>query len=188
MKLADLIHPSYIDLELEAANKVAAITSLARRLEIDGALTSLEAYVAAVLDREKLYSTAVGYGVAIPHGKTEAVARPAVAFGRLARGMAWVDPGAGNAATDDPNELVRMVFLLAVFLLAVPEARAGDAHLRILARLARLLLDEGFRTGLEAARTPAEVLEALERVDATADHAVPGAGDIAASGEEEEEE
>ncbi|MCL5676634.1 MAG: PTS sugar transporter subunit IIA, partial [Firmicutes bacterium] len=42
-----------------------------------------------------------------------------------------------------------------VFLLAVPEARAGHAHLRILARLARLLLDEGFRTGLEAARTPA---------------------------------
>lgn len=181
MKLADLIHPSYIDLELEAANKVAAITSLARRLVTDGALTSLEVYVAAVLDREKLYSTAVGYGVAIPHGKTVAVARPAVAFGRLKRGLAWPDEGAANAATDDPNELVRMVFLL-----AVPETQAGNAHLRILARLARLLLDEGFRTGLEAARTPAEVLEALNRVDGAADDAVPEAGDIAASGEEEE--
>lgn len=175
MRLTDLVHPSYIDLNLAAADKEAAIASLARRLEADGAVSSVSGYVEAVLAREALYSTAVGHGVAIPHGKTDAVSRPAVAVGRLRQALPWAGTGAGEGAGDDDGRTVGAgdgdELVHTVFLLAVPEAQTGDTHLRILARLARLLLDEGFRAGLESARTPAEVLETLKRADITEDEA-----------------
>ncbi len=154
MKIAELIDRSCIALDLEAGDKAKAIGLLAGRLQKAGALLDVSRYEEAVSHREQEFSTAVGYGIAIPHGKSAAVRRPAVAFARLAQPVLWSD--------DPDDEPVHMVFLL-----AVPEADAGDRHLRILARLARSLLDEGFRSNLESARTPVDVLTALERVESS---------------------
>lgn len=144
--IRDLISPCSITLNLQATDAGGAIQELAALLAREGAVTDLAAYLAAVRAREALGTTAVGFGVAIPHGQSAGVARAAVAFGRAPDGLAW-------ASLDGAP--VRLVFLI-----AAPDG-ARDVHLQALAQLARLLMHEDFRTRLVAAATPAEVLAAL---------------------------
>lgn len=87
-------------------------------------------------------------GIAIPHGKTSAVARPSLAFGRSARGL---DFGAGDGT---PSDLI--------FLIAAPKGE-DDLHLRVLSRIARKLIHESFRTALREAATPQAVVTIIEQ-------------------------
>lgn len=146
MDIRELIHPATVDLDLAARDRDEAIRALAGLLAAGGAVTDLEAYLAAVRAREEHGTTAVGFGVAIPHGKSAGVARAAVAFGRAPRGLEW-------PALD--AEPVRLVFLI-----AAPEG-AHDVHLRALAQLARMLMHEEVRNKLLAARTPEDAIAAL---------------------------
>ncbi len=147
MSIADLITPSLITLNLEATDAEQACSELGALLVRDKAVVDLSAYLSAVFAREALGTTAVGFGVAIPHGKSSSVARAGVAFGRSERGLAW------SSLDDEPVHLV--------FLIAAPEA-AHDLHLKALAQLARLLMHDEVRNRLLAARTADEVLQALQ--------------------------
>ena len=125
MPLTDLVEPTAIIPALKAATKKQAIQSLAARAaELTG--MSERAIHEILTQREKLGSTAVGNGVAIPHGKLPKLGRLFGLFARLAKPIDF------DALDGQPVDLV--------FLLLAPEA-AGADHLKALARVARLLRD-----------------------------------------------
>lgn len=84
-----------------------------------------------MLDRESLTTTGVGFRIAIPHGKTDAVREASVAFARLAKPIDW------EAMDGKPVDTV--------FQLTVPDNSKGDAHLQLLSALSRRLIHTGFR-------------------------------------------
>lgn len=143
VQLDNVFDPALIDLDFRAADKFDAIAQLAGRMEARGVLADRAAYLDAVRARELQTSTGVGMGVAIPHGKTDAVRRPAVALGRT------------DCLTWD-GEPVQLVFLL-----AVPGNGAATDHLEILAALAQLLLEDGFRRSLLEAATAEDALQTI---------------------------
>ena len=125
MTLTDLVAPNAIIPALKVNNKKQAIQELAARAaELTG--QSERAILEILLQREKLGSTAVGNGVAIPHGKLPKLGRLFGLFARLERGIDF------EALDGQPVDLI--------FLLLAPEA-AGADHLKALARVARLLRD-----------------------------------------------
>jgi PTS system nitrogen regulatory IIA component len=125
MTLTDLVAPNAIIPALKVNGKKQAIQELAARAaELTG--QSERAIFEILLQREKLGSTAVGNGVAIPHGKLPKLGRLFGLFARLERPIDF------EALDSQPVDLI--------FLLLAPEA-AGADHLKALARAARLLRD-----------------------------------------------
>ncbi len=100
----------------------------------------------AVLERERLGSTGVGEGVAIPHARIEALSRPAGGFAHLS------EPADFEAIDERPADLV--------FMLLAP-TDAGADHLRALARAARVFRQERIRAALRQAQTEEAVLAIL---------------------------
>ncbi|MEW6244415.1 MAG: fructose PTS transporter subunit IIA [Bacillota bacterium] len=147
--MIELIGPETICMDLGASTKEEAIAKLADMLDSAGKLRSRQGYIKTVLEREALTTTGIGMGIAIPHGKSAAVREAGIAFGKSACGIDW------TSLDGQPTRLV--------FLLAVPEEAAGTQHLQILARLARMLMDDGFRNDLMSATTPEKVLEVISR-------------------------
>jgi fructose-specific phosphotransferase system IIA component len=144
-----LINQDAITLELEAKDKSSAIDELAGLLEKSGKLRSKSEYVEAVHARESMVSTAVGFGIAIPHARSSSVINASVAFGK-STGFQW---------DDTENEPIRLVFLL-----AVPEKNTSTEYMAMLASLARMLVHEDFRQSLLKATTKEEVLKEIYSV------------------------
>ncbi len=109
------------------------------------------ALVRALEDRERLNSTALGEGVAIPHGKLPGVKRVVAAFGRSRAGIDF------QSLDGRPTHLF--------FLLVAPEDSAG-AHLKALARISRLLKDASFRERLMQAPDAAALFRTIRDEDA----------------------
>ncbi|MBS0246000.1 MAG: PTS IIA-like nitrogen regulatory protein PtsN [Proteobacteria bacterium] len=125
MTLTDLIAPAAIIPALKVNGKKQALQELAARAaELTG--QSERAILEILLQREKLGSTAVGNGIAIPHGKLPKIGRLFGLFARLERPIDF------DALDSQPVDLI--------FLLLAPEA-AGADHLKALARVARMLRD-----------------------------------------------
>ncbi|MGW1956392.1 fructose-specific PTS transporter subunit EIIC [Streptomyces sp. NPDC001920] len=139
-----------VKVRLEAADKASAIREMAELLARTGRVADLDELVACALRREAQGTTGLGEEIAIPHAKTDAVTAPVVGFARSAQGVEWGSPDGTKARL--------------VFMIAVPEAAAGDEHLRILAQLSRRLTDAGFRERLLAAPDESAVLGALREV------------------------
>ncbi|MFF7095032.1 fructose-specific PTS transporter subunit EIIC [Streptomyces rubradiris] len=135
---------------LGAAEKDAAIREMAELLARGGRVADVAELVATALRREEQGSTGLGEEIAIPHAKTDAVTAPVVGFARSAEGVEWGSLDGTKARL--------------IFMIAVPEAAAGDEHLRILALLSRKLMDSGFRERLLAAPDAESVLEVLAEV------------------------
>jgi len=134
--LSDLITPNAVIPALKVNNKKQAIQELAKRAaELSG--QSEKTIAEILLQREKLGSTAVGSGVAIPHGKLAKLGRLFGLFARLERPVDF------EALDGQPVDLL--------FLLLAPEA-AGADHLKALARVARLLRDPDIAKRLRESR------------------------------------
>lgn len=147
--IEELTNPSLVSVDLAAVERRAAIEELAKLLEADGRVTDVPVYVDAVWAREQeTGGTGMESGIAIPHAKSAAVARPSVAFGRSKAG---VDFGAEDGSAAD-----------LIFLIAAPEG-ADDLHVRVLSRLARRLIHEEFRTALREAGSPEAVYEIIRK-------------------------
>ena len=147
--IEDLTSPSLVSVRLAATERRAAIEELAKLLEADGRVGDVPAYVDAVWAREQeTGGTGMESGIAIPHAKSPAVVRPSVAFGRS---QAGVDFGAEDGSSAD-----------LIFLIAAPEG-ADDLHVRVLSRLARRLIHEGFRTALREAASPEAVYDVIRK-------------------------
>ena len=107
---------------------------MAGLLAATGKVADVEELVRTALRREEQGTTGLGEEIAIPHAKTDAVTAPVVGFARSAEGVEWGSLDGTKAKL--------------VFMISVPEAAAGDEHLRILALLSRKLTDAGFRERL----------------------------------------
>lgn len=122
-----------VKIRLDAQEKEAAIREMAVLLARGGKVTDEDELVRTALRREEQGSTGLGEEIAIPHARTDAVTAPVVGFARSDEGVEWGSMDGTKARL--------------VFMIAVPEAAAGDEHLRILALLSRKLMDAGFRGG-----------------------------------------
>ncbi|MDZ7372465.1 MAG: PTS sugar transporter subunit IIA [candidate division KSB1 bacterium] len=151
MKLADLLSEQVIKIPLEATRKEEVIEELIDLLVRAGKVEDKEKILAAVLERERLMSTAVGDGVAIPHGKAEGVRELAACFGKTKEAIDF------QSLDDQP---VRLVFML------VGPPEITGPHLKALSRISRLLHKKDFREKLLAARTPREVLNTIANEEA----------------------
>ncbi|MGW5402399.1 fructose-specific PTS transporter subunit EIIC [Streptomyces sp. NPDC003952] len=136
--------------ELSSGSKEAAIREMAEMLATTGNVSDVDELVRVALAREAQGTTGLGESIAIPHAKTDAVTRPTVGFARSDEGIEW-------GALDGTKARL-------VFMISVPEAAAGDEHLRILALLSRKLMDTGFRERLQAAPGKAEILDVLREI------------------------
>jgi len=139
-----------VKVELDARDKESAIQEMAELLARTGKVVDGDELVATAIRREAQGTTGLGEEIAIPHAKTDAVSAPVVGFARSAEGVEWGSLDGTKAKL--------------VFMIAVPEAAAGDEHLRILALLSRKLMDPGFRERLSAAVDEAAVLDVLSEI------------------------
>ncbi|MFH0800684.1 MAG: PTS sugar transporter subunit IIA [Pseudomonadota bacterium] len=150
MHLTDVLRPDMVWHELKATTKMEVIDELAKN--ISASMGSLDAKTLAdiITEREKLGSTGIQDGIAIPHGKVPGLEKIIVACGRSSRGIEF------DAHDAKPTHLF--------FVLLAPEFAAGQ-HLKALARLSRLLKDARFREGLLAAADANEMYKAISEED-----------------------
>jgi PTS system nitrogen regulatory IIA component len=145
MHLSELLSPSRIRIPLQARDKPGVLRELAAML-VPGDGGQVEEVLGAILERERQFPTGIGYGVAVPHGKTPALS----ALGAVAG--TTPDPVVYETVDGEP---VRIFFML-----AGPESQAG-AHVKAISRISRLVRQEPVRTRLLGARTPEEFYRVL---------------------------
>lgn len=145
MKISEILNKDSIIADLESTNKNGVIKELAR--SVSKATDASPDDIAAVLmEREILGSTGIGGGIAIPHGKLNAVKSVTIGFG-LSRGGVEYD------SLD--NRLVHIFFLL-----LTPENSTGG-HLKVLAQISKLLKKTQFKEGLQAATSVDEIYDII---------------------------
>ena len=146
-EIRDVLKPAFINFDLQATDKLAAISELANTFVSKGVVTNESVYVKAVMKREEESTTGIGFGVAIPHGKSAAVTEPSLAFGRSQAGIQY------DSMDGKPVHLM--------FLIAVPET-SNDEHLRILSKLSRKLMHEDVRQKLMTVTNIEEIYQIFE--------------------------
>jgi len=133
MKLSDLLSSELIKIPLETTKKETVIEELVDLLEKNKKISDKKAVLNAVLEREKVMSTGVGQGIAIPHGKTDSAETVVATMGISHRNIDF------QAIDEEPVHIV--------FLLVAPPNETG-LHLKALSRASRLLSKETFREKL----------------------------------------
>jgi PTS system nitrogen regulatory IIA component len=151
MRIDDFLAEDMVVSALEGRKKDDVIEELAEVVSKHHPEIDHWKLVGALQDRERLNSTALGEGVAIPHGRLPGVKRVVAAFGRSPQGVDF------NSLDGKPTHLF--------FLLVAPEDSAG-AHLKALARISRLLKDESFRARLMQAEDAASLYRIIREEDA----------------------
>lgn len=150
LSLIDITNEQLIDVNLRSSTRDDVIDEMIAKLDAAGVLDSKEAFKEAIFKREAQSTTGIGANIAIPHGKSDAVKRPAVVFGLQRDGVDW------NSLDGTAAKLI--------FMIAVPEKSAGDEHLKILQMLSRRLMDDEFRESLLAVTTVEEAYRLLETI------------------------
>ncbi len=154
MKIVDFVGPELIVPQLSAHEKAAVIRELADHLaaHVNGPQKiDREMLAKVLLERERLASTAIGEGVAIPHGKLDAVGKLVACVGRAVDGVDF------DSMDGRPTHLF--------FVLVAPENSTG-VHLKALARISRLFKDPEFRTRLMQAKDGQEMYRVIADEDA----------------------
>ncbi|NOI66839.1 hypothetical protein F0227_11435 [Vibrio sp. 99-8-1] len=148
MKLTTITDASLINIKMTFNCRDEAIRALAEQLNQQGKLHDLDEYLEAVYAREAHGATALGEGLAVPHGKTDAVKEAAFAVATLAEDVKW--PGIDE---DDDEEDVNLIFLI-----AIPNAEAGSTHMHLLTALTSTLVDDDVREAVLNASSADEIL------------------------------
>ncbi|EFH8523332.1 PTS 2-O-a-mannosyl-D-glycerate transporter subunit IIABC [Escherichia coli] len=149
MNLTTLTHRDALCLNARFTSREEAIHALTQRLAALGKISSTEQFLEEVYRRESLGPTALGEGLAVPHGKTAAVKEAAFAVATLSEPLQW-DGVDGPEAVD------------LVVLLAIPPNEAGTTHMQLLTALTTRLADDEIRARIQSATTPDELLSALD--------------------------
>ena len=147
MKITDLLSKDAIKLNGIANSKQDAINKLVDLMAKNGNLTDKEKYTQVLLKREEEGSTGIGEGIAIPHGKTDAVSKPGLSAMVINDGVEF------DSLDGQPAKLL--------FLIAAPNTK-DNVHLDVLSRLSTLLMDTEFRKSLMEAKTPEEFLRYID--------------------------
>jgi nitrogen PTS system EIIA component len=150
MKILDILAPEAIIPALRATTKNDTLQEIATMLATLHPEIDRGRLVQVLQDREALGSTAIGEGIAIPHGKLPGVSNVIAAFGRSEQGIDF------DSLDGKPTYLF--------FLLVAPEDSAG-AHLKALARVSRLLKDKAFRDRLAAGGSAEQLYAIIKEED-----------------------
>lgn len=148
MTLSDLMDVELVDLALPAGGTEAVLRRLVDRMHAAGVIGNAEDALRRLVEREQVMSTGIGGGIAIPHARTPEVDHTVVVLGRSLEGCEF------DAVDGKP---VDVVFLI----LGPPDSSAE--HVKVLARIARLVKQPEFRAEVLQAGTAEEVMEAVRR-------------------------
>ncbi len=148
MKLVELLDDKYILADLKGNKKEEVINELIDLFKDDKRVNDIEKVRSAVLEREKIMSTGVGKGFAIPHGKTNAVNEIIAAFGKTKNPIDY------DALDGQP---VHLVFIL------VGKDNLVSAHIKLLSRISRMMNKDEFRQKLIDANTVEEIHEIFKQ-------------------------
>jgi len=143
MKISDILNETNVRVNLPAATKDELLNSMVDVAAQSGRVTDPERMRTAIFEREKIMSTGVGSGFAVPHGKTDAVEDIVAAFATTAQAIDY------QSLDEQP---VRLIFLL------VGRDTMVGPHIKLLSRISRLMNKEEFRTKLLDAKDAVQVL------------------------------
>ncbi len=151
MELSKVVTVDRIRVPIQAKDKSGVITELIDLLASVGALTDRDRALEAVLRREAERSTGIGYGLAIPHGKSDGCSEVVMAAGKPAEPV-------------DFQSIDRRPVTFVVLLVSPPDQTG--AHIKALAKTSRLMLIDGFRAAVDAASSAQELYDAIATYDA----------------------
>lgn len=151
MRVIDILAEDLVIPQLQSTSKTDVLHELAQHLATQRPGIRAEHLVTVLLDRERLGTTAIGEGIAIPHGKLPGLKGVMAVFGRSPQGIDC------HSLDGLPTKLF--------FLLVAPEESAG-VHLKALARVSRLLKDKGFRDRLLQGTNRATLYQVICEEDA----------------------
>ncbi len=144
MKISDILSTDVIDVNTEVKDKDDALNKIIDLSNHSGKILDLKKVTETIFEREKLVSTGVGKGFAIPHGKTDAISDIVAAF------MITKNPIDFDSIDGEP---VRFIFLL------VGKETLLNTHIKLLSRISRLMNKDEFREKLLHAKSKEEVLK-----------------------------
>ena len=150
MRITELLKPESIDLNAAPKDKNDTIRQAVALMAKSGNISNIEAYTKQVMAREEESTTGVGEGIAIPHGKCDAVTRPGLAAMIIRDGVDY------DSLDGEPVNVL--------FLIAAPNTK-DNVHLDVLSKLSVLLMDEDFIAALKAAKTTDEFLKVIDDAD-----------------------
>jgi len=150
MKLSELLDQNHIIPDLKAKDKKGVLEELVEVIFCSDPSFDKDSLVKVLLERERLGSTGIGDGVAIPHGKLQGLKHPIISFGRSLKGLDF------EAMDGD------LTFLF--FLLVAPEDSAS-IHLKALAKIARIIKNRSFRSLLMQVPTREEIYQTIIQND-----------------------
>ncbi|PAB60709.1 PTS fructose transporter subunit IIABC [Anaeromicrobium sediminis] len=148
MKITDLLKKDTIILNLKGTTKEEVLNELIKKLDTADKLNDKEEFREAIFKREKEFSTGVGDGVAIPHAKTGAVKKPALAFGYSKEGIDY-DSLDGKKAH--------------IFFMIAGKDDSNNEHLDTLSKLSVLLMREEFRSKISKIKNKEELLNIIDK-------------------------
>lgn len=151
MKITQLLSKESINLNLKSASKAEVIDQLLESMYKTGNITDQEAFKKAILDRESQFSTGIGEGIAIPHGKSSSVKQATLVAGICKEGTDY----------ESLDGQLSQLF----FMIAAPEGE-NQLHLDVLAKLSTLLMDADFKNALLNAQSQEEFLNIIDKAEA----------------------
>ncbi|MEZ5358787.1 MAG: PTS sugar transporter subunit IIA [Candidatus Zixiibacteriota bacterium] len=150
MKLSKFCDENLISFDLKSTDKNSVIEELVDLASASPLVKNRDDLLNDILNREKMVTTGIGYGVALPHAKTKATKGIVIAFGRSNDGIDF------EAMDKKPVHVF--------FLIAAPEDAIG-AHLRVMSRLSYILKLEENRDKLMSVNAPGELLTILDMIE-----------------------
>ncbi|MGE5303220.1 MAG: PTS sugar transporter subunit IIA [Alphaproteobacteria bacterium] len=150
MKITDFLTAQGVIPELAAQEKSAVLREMAQGLAAQRESLNADQVLQVLWERERISTTAIGEGVAIPHGKLAGIERVVGVFARSPQGVDFA------ALDGEPTHLF--------FVLLAPENAAAD-HLKALARISRLLKDAAFRSRLMGGQTREQIFQIIAEED-----------------------
>ena len=148
VKITDYMSEDLITLDLKSKTKEAVLEELSGLMAKSPNIQDKNVIKKALMEREELGSTGIGKGIAIPHAKTDTASKLTIAFG-ISKEKIDFD------SLD--NEGVNIFFVFA------SPMKDSQVYLKVLARISRLIREEEFRNELLACKTPAEVIECINK-------------------------
>ena len=153
MRITDLLDKRSISLNAAPADKKETLDLAVELMAKSGKLSDVEKYRAQVYAREEESTTGIGEGIAIPHGKCDAVKAPGLAAMVIKNGVEY------ESLDGEPVTLL--------FLIAAPNTK-DNVHLDVLSKLSVMLMDENFTTSLRNAKSVDEFLQIIDAADESA--------------------
>ena len=150
MRITDLLDKNSICLDASPADKTEALNQIVSLMGKSGKINDIEAYRKQVFLREEESTTGIGEGIAIPHGKCDAVTKPGLAAMVVKNGVDF------EALDDAPVTLL--------FLIAAPNTE-DNVHLSVLSKLSVMMMDQNFSDSLRNAGSVEEFLEIIDQAD-----------------------